>query len=438
MRAFGVFALGVFACVRLVATGFAQAEEPAPPVAPPSAAPKRSAADLEKLVAPIALFPDTLLAVMLPASAYPVDVVLAARFVADPANLPNLDEQPWDVNVKAVARVPAAIKKMEDDLPWTVELGQAFIDQPLEVMDAIQRLRAEAKTAGTLKTTPEQVVTVNEATVEREYEGEVIYVTNSVIEIQPASPEVIYVPVYDPVKAYEPPPDDDDDDDDASAIVAFAAAVTLGAVIANNCDWYYGGVVIGGGGMVVIGGGGHPPYYPPPPYYRPPPYYPPPGYRPPPPGYRPPGVPPPGTRPPGNRPGGQPPTGTPPGATTSQLPGPGGAAGSPTTGQRWQPDQGRLAASGGSGAQASASTLEARGWGASPSSPAQSAAVPRNAGADRPAPASTSTFSAGSHSPSRSGAFAGVGGGGRDRDFSRRGASSRGGFGGGGRGGGRR
>ena len=84
----------------------------------------------------------------------------AARFVADTNNLAKLDAQPWDENVKAVAAVPAAIQKLNDDLPWTISLGEAFIAQPKELMDTIQSLRAKAQSLGTLKTTPQQVVIV--------------------------------------------------------------------------------------------------------------------------------------------------------------------------------------------------------------------------------------------------------------------------------------
>src|SRR5208282_572525 len=96
----------------------------------------------------------------------------------------------WDENVKAVAAVPAAIQKMNDDLPWTISLGEAFIAQPKELMDTIQSLRAKAQSLGTLKTTPQQVVMV----------------TNQVVQIQPANPQVIYVPAYDPWYVYYPPP----------------------------------------------------------------------------------------------------------------------------------------------------------------------------------------------------------------------------------------
>src|SRR5436189_4080694 len=147
--------------------------------APPPAAPaKRSAADLEKLVAPIALYPDPLIATLLPASVYPLEIVQAARFVTDTNNLAKLDEQPWDENVKAVARVPEAIKKMNEDISWTMELGEAFLAQDKGVMDAIQNMRGKAQKAGTLQTTSQQVVTVTNVIVEKTVEQKVVVVTN--------------------------------------------------------------------------------------------------------------------------------------------------------------------------------------------------------------------------------------------------------------------
>jgi len=103
------------------------APPPANPAPPPSDSPKRSAAELEKLLGPIALYPDALIATLLPASVYPLELVQASRFVADTNNLAKLDEQPWDENVKAVARVPALIKKLNDDLSWTMDLGETFL-----------------------------------------------------------------------------------------------------------------------------------------------------------------------------------------------------------------------------------------------------------------------------------------------------------------------
>jgi hypothetical protein len=339
----------------ITAPAFAQATDDSP-APPPSAPAQRSASDLEKLVAPMALYPDPLIAVMLPASAYPVEIVQAARFVADTNNLATLDDQPWDANVKAVAKFPSVIQKMSDELGWTVELGQAFVQQPSELMDAIQSLRAKAQSVGTLQTTPQQVVIVTNAVVERTYETQIVYVTNTVVQIMPASPEVIYVPVYNPVIVYAPPPTYVYNP--VSPLIVFGAGIAVGIIIANNhCDWYYGGVYYGRNTVVVYRGGsyGRYPYYPPPPYYRPPPYYPPPGYRPPPPGYRPPGYPPPSYYPP--RPAPYTGTGSKPAVPTT-LPANSGAGAA----QRWQPDQNRLAVNGGTSSLPGASTLEARGW----------------------------------------------------------------------------
>src|SRR5262245_52040286 len=90
----------------------------ATPAPPPSASAKKSAAELQKLAEPIALHPDPLLAVMLPAAAYPLEIVQAARFVRDTNNISRVDEQPWDENVKAVAKFPEVIAKMDQDLAW--------------------------------------------------------------------------------------------------------------------------------------------------------------------------------------------------------------------------------------------------------------------------------------------------------------------------------
>jgi hypothetical protein len=334
------------------------------PAPPPAAAPQRSAADLARLAAPIALYPDPLISIILPAAVYPVEIVQAARFVKDTNNIPKLKDQPWDPNVRAVAEIPPVIQKMSDDLVWTVDLGQAFLEQQKDLMDAIQELRGKAQAAGTLKTTPQQIVIVTNAVVERTYEQQVVYVTNTVVQIEPASPQVIYVPQYNPTVVYAPPPAYVVDP--VVPLLTFGVGIAVGAIIANNCDWHYGGIYVGGGGFAYWGGGGpRPPYYPPPPGFRPPPYYPPPGYRPPPPGYRPPGYPPPGARPPGYPGGGNPPVVRPPGGTPPPRPttlpamAPGTSPAASATVQRWQPDPNRLSKA---GAISSPSTAQARGW----------------------------------------------------------------------------
>lgn len=341
----------------------------APPAAPPSAPPLRSAAALEKLAMPIALHPDPLIAIILPASVYPVEIVQAARFVKDPNNLPRVDQQPWDDKVKQVAKFPEVIAMMDQDLAWTVELGQAFLAQPMDLMNAIQELRAKAQKAGSLKSTAQQVVTVTNAVVERTYQNQVVYVTNTVIQVAPSSKETVYVPTYNPSVVYV----DDDDDEAAVGLVSFGVGMAFGAAIWGDCDWHYGGCYWGG--------------YPPPPPPYPPPYYPPPGAPPPPPANRPPGTTPPGeTRPPGQT---RPPGETRPPGDTTRPPSTTRPSAQPATGgtsQRWQPDQNRLSSSG----AASAATREARGWGGASTQPATR---PATGGAgSRPAqPPSTGT-----------------------------------------------
>jgi hypothetical protein len=216
-----------------------QAQAAPNPVPPPAAAPKLGAADLEKLVGPIALYPDPLIATILPASVYPLEIVQAARFVADTNNLAKLDEQPWDDNVKALARVPEAIKKLNDDLPWTIQLGEAFLAQDKDVMDAIQALRLKAEKAGTLRTTDQQIVVVTNTVVETAVQQEVLIVTNTVVQIVPSNPEVIYVPVYNPAVVYYPPPAYVYNPYDP--LITFGAGIAVGVIIANSCDWYHGG-----------------------------------------------------------------------------------------------------------------------------------------------------------------------------------------------------
>src|SRR4051812_36718648 len=129
----------------------AQVTPAAAPAAPPAAAANLNDAELEKLAMPIALHPDPLIAIILPASVYPLEIVQAARFVKNTNNIPKLDEQPWDENVRHLAKFPDLLARMNEDLPWTAQLGQAFLDQPKELMDTIQSLRGKAQKAGTLQ-----------------------------------------------------------------------------------------------------------------------------------------------------------------------------------------------------------------------------------------------------------------------------------------------
>ncbi len=223
------------------AGGTASAAAPAAqPVPPPSSPAKLSASELEKLVMPIALHPDPLISIILPASVYPLEVVQAARFVRDTNNLPKIDAQPWDDNVKAVAKFPDLIAKMDADLDWTMRLGQAFLDQPKELMDTIHSLRAKAQSAGTLRTTEQQIVTVTNVIVLQTNYSQVISVTNEVVQVAPANPQVVYVPTYPPTVYYPPPtyvynP--------YAPLVTFGMGVAVGVWIGeNHCDWHGGGV----------------------------------------------------------------------------------------------------------------------------------------------------------------------------------------------------
>jgi hypothetical protein len=158
-----------------------------------------SQAELDEMLAPIALYPDSLLSQVLMASTYPLEVVQADRWrrgnnnLAGDALAGELEKQPWDPSVKSLVNTPDVLAMMSDKLDWTVRLGDAFIGQQQQVMDTVQDLRRRAQEAGTLKTTPEQRVTTlvqAEPVVERE------------IVIERSDPDVVYVPVYDPYVSY--------------------------------------------------------------------------------------------------------------------------------------------------------------------------------------------------------------------------------------------
>ena len=150
--------------------------------------------ELDQMLAPIALYPDSLLAQILMAATYPLEVVHADRWIKENRNLTGdqlndaLDQKNWDPSVKALVPFPWVLSMMNDKLEWTEKLGDAFLDQQDEVMDTVQQLRAKAQAAGNLRDTEEQSVTVGDGD----------------IEIEPAQPDVVYVPVYDPTVIYGP------------------------------------------------------------------------------------------------------------------------------------------------------------------------------------------------------------------------------------------
>jgi Protein of unknown function (DUF3300) len=150
---------------------------------------------LQQLVAPVALYPDSLVAQILAASTFPDQVVEADRWVQAHPDLKDdalgqaVDQQPWDPSVKALSAFPSVLGNMDKNLSWTSSLGDAYYNQQQDVMDAVQVMRQRAQEAGNLKTTDQQTVTAQDST----------------IIIEPASPEIVYVPAYDPWVVYGGP-----------------------------------------------------------------------------------------------------------------------------------------------------------------------------------------------------------------------------------------
>ncbi|MFZ3332183.1 MAG: DUF3300 domain-containing protein [Candidatus Acidiferrales bacterium] len=232
-----------------------QSQSSAPPTVtgdPTEAAPS-SAAELESLVAPIALYPDSLVAQVLTASTFPDQVAIADYWLVQNKSLTAsalmqaVDKQSWDPSVKALTEFPSVLENMAKNLSWTSSLGEAYHSQQADVMTAIQTLRAKAKTAGNLKTTS-QVTVVQQSP--------------QVIVIQPTNPQVVYVPVYSPavvygypyvVPAYTYTPGAVV----AAGIIGFGAGIAVGAMMSGGCcSWGYSSWNCGWHGTAVIYHGG--------------------------------------------------------------------------------------------------------------------------------------------------------------------------------------
>jgi Protein of unknown function (DUF3300) len=207
---------------------------------------------IQQLVAPIALYPDPLLTQVLMASTYPLEVVEAARWsqanpsVKGTALEDAMQAQSWDPSVKALAAVPQTLEMMSAKLDWTEQLGDAFLAQQQDVLDAVQKLRAEAQAAGNLQSTPHQVVTTAPAPA-----GVATAGLPQAIEIEPVNPDVYYVPIYNPAVAYGawsypdyPPFYWYPPGFVASNVVSFASGVAVGAAIWGGCDWWNHNVII--------------------------------------------------------------------------------------------------------------------------------------------------------------------------------------------------
>ncbi|MBN3762104.1 DUF3300 domain-containing protein [Burkholderia sp. Ac-20365] len=227
--------------------GVALAQDPQPAPAQPF-----KPEEIEALVAPVALYPDSVLSQVLMASTYPLEIVHAARWVkANPnvkgdAAVKAVQDQPWDVSVKSLVAFPQILEPMNDKLDWTQKLGDAFLSQQKDVFAAVQRLRARAKESGNLKSNEQQNVVVEQAPAGGQ----------TIVKIEPANPQVIYVPAYNPTVVYGawsypayPPtywPPYPAYYPGAALATGFAWGIGLAAAgaIFSNCNWGGGDVNI--------------------------------------------------------------------------------------------------------------------------------------------------------------------------------------------------
>ena len=164
--------------------------------------------EIEQLVAPIALYPDSLVSQILMASTYPLEVVEADRWAKANKTLKGealttaLEAQSWDASVKSLVNFPQVLAVMSEKLDVTLKLGDAFLAQQKDVLDAIQRLRAKAQAQGNLKTTKEQTVIVEQPAAQTTVVEQPAAPQTTVIRIEPTNPQVVYVPTYNPTVVY--------------------------------------------------------------------------------------------------------------------------------------------------------------------------------------------------------------------------------------------
>jgi Protein of unknown function (DUF3300) len=181
--------------------------------------------ELDNLLAPIALYADPLLAQMLPASTYPQEVADAEAWLQSNGDMSGIDDQPWDESVRAIAHYPGVLKMMADNMDWTANLGDAFLNQPEAVTDSIQRLRWKARDLGNLVSNREQSVIID----------------NGYIQIVPAQPQYIYVPQYDPTIVYIQAPSPY-----YSPFIIYGVGLTIGGWLTMDFDWGHHHVIYHG------------------------------------------------------------------------------------------------------------------------------------------------------------------------------------------------
>jgi Protein of unknown function (DUF3300) len=235
--------LAAMICIGVLLPGNAVAAQTQLPDAPSAqAAAKIPSEQLDSLVAPIALYPDPLLSQTLVASTYPLEVVQLQQWLAQHKDLKEkaladaVKKQDWDPSIQALAALPDVVKLLSENIKWTTDLGNAFLAQQKDVMDAVQRMRKKAKDAGNLKSSEQ--VKVETKTVE----------STQVIVVEQANPQVIYVPSYNPTVVYGapvyayppiayPPPGYYA----AGMAISFGVGVAMGAMWSGgwgyNCGW---------------------------------------------------------------------------------------------------------------------------------------------------------------------------------------------------------
>lgn len=238
--------------------------------APPTTYAVPTADQLYQLVAPIALFPDNLVAIVLAASTFPDQVTAAENWMKQNGSLKGAqlqqaaDQQPWDTSVKSLTTFPDVLGQMAGSLSWTSALGDAYFNDQQNVMNAVQVMRQRAQAAGTLKSTPQQNVSVQntppasapppEQTASGQPTTTIVQPPPQTIVIQPAQPDVVYVPTYNPTVVYgapvavypgyvapPPPPGPSTGDLVAASLLSFGIGIAVGAAISNNncCGWGY-------------------------------------------------------------------------------------------------------------------------------------------------------------------------------------------------------
>ena len=228
--------IGTLSCALVQGPGWAQTQTP--PVVTATAQSPLKAEQLDQLLAPIALYPDALLAQVLMASTYPFEIVQAARWAKSNASKSGkaledaLQAQTWDPSVKSLVAISRVLQMMDERLDWVQRLGDAFLAQREDVMNAVQRLRAKAAAAGKLQATKEQKVTTQSVA------------SKTIIVIEPANPQTVYVPVYNPAIVYGawpypayPPYPYYPPGYVAGTALAFTAGVAVGAAMWGNFNW---------------------------------------------------------------------------------------------------------------------------------------------------------------------------------------------------------